>query len=86
MRTQRILGESSEDTGQILQEVPQTEFSKELALALANELEKESEKHEARADYRSRKNVGIHFADVGEGTSWGEMKKTFHEVEGEPSG
>ena len=57
----------------------QTEFSKELALALANELERKA-KHEAEQTTGSRKN-GYPFGRC-RGTSW-ENEETFHEVEGE---
>lgn len=57
----------------------QTEFSKELALALANELERKA-KHEAEQT-TVQERMGIHLADAGERV--GENEETFHEVEGE---
>mgnify|MGYP006972147189 CR=1 FL=1 len=47
----------------------QTEFSKELALALANELERKA-KHEAEQT-TVQERMGIHFGRC-RGTSWGE--------------
>ena len=47
----------------------QTEFSKELALALANELERKA-KHEAEQT-TVQERMGIHFGGC-RGTSWGE--------------
>ena len=49
----------------------QTEFSKELALALANELERKA-KHEAEQT-TVQERMGIHFGRC-RGTSWGEFK------------
>lgn len=57
----------------------QTEFSKELALALANELERKA-KHEAEQT-TVQERMGIHFGRCRERV--GENEETFHEVEGE---
>ena len=58
----------------------QTEFSKELALALANELERKA-KHEAESRLLFKKEWVSILADAGERV--GENEETFHEVEGE---